>query len=169
MINKHMTEFNKEAITHTTLLIELYIECQNNPPINKGTNYNLSNIKLFRETQNEFNIEFSDISIAYLVIRDLTKLDIPLEYAVIKYMGAYVVNDTFKKSASIKAKSFGLSTLSQLSVISNVPLRTLRDWFVSRPITFHALLEFAVKTKIYSETHDHNIYKDTMIELTNYA
>ena len=42
---------------------------------------------------------------------------------------------------SKRAKQLGCESLARVSIVSGVPVLTLRDWFVSRPFVFEAVCQ----------------------------
>ncbi|MCG3884114.1 hypothetical protein I3271_05390 [Photobacterium leiognathi] len=92
------------------------------------------------------SLDNCDIEIVYLVLRDYLKTTdktlISFE-SVAKYFGIEVTKDcTFKPSPSVKVKLFKCGNLSSLSKATGIPIQTLRDWFVSKKIQFHAVMLF---------------------------
>lgn len=51
------------------------------------------------------------------------------------------------ESAAAFCKRNGLTSLSELSAISQVPIRTLQDWYKSRSAAFTLLVEAAASNK----------------------
>ncbi|PSV00502.1 hypothetical protein [Photobacterium kishitanii] len=100
-----------------------------------------------------------DWDIVYLVIRDFKaskKTDsnpvfIDAEL-VCKYFGLKSIpnaseQSTISPSPSVKVKAFGAHSLERVSKNSNTPINTLRDWFRTKKVVFHALMMFSIQSE----------------------
>ena len=93
------------------------------------------------------SINKADINIAYLIIRDYIKTDaralLCIE-SVATYFGCKITENGYEQpSPSVKLKSFGCGSVLSVSCATNIPKQTLRDWFITKPIAFHAIMLFS--------------------------
>lgn len=93
----------------------------------------------------------ADTDIVYLVIRDYISTEnselLSLE-SIAKYTGTVIIGNTVKKpSPSIKIKSFKCGNIASVSKATNIPNQTLRDWFITKKIAFHALMLYSKRVK----------------------
>lgn len=94
------------------------------------------------------SIDMADMSIVYLVVRDYFKIEskaLLCVESVAKYFGCKITdNGTEQPSPAVKVMAFGCDSVIAVSRATGVPHQTLRDWFFTKPITFHALMLFSL-------------------------
>lgn len=107
----------------------------------------------------DINLSHVDWQIAYLIIRDWKAEGLwrnMMEGVVCDYMGlTYAdLDEKSQPSAANKVKRFGVKSLAEVSKVTNIPLRTLNDWFDTKKIAFHCALEFTAKLTTENGIHD---------------
>lgn len=106
----------------------------------------------------EIDMSNVDFDIVYIVIRDWAgrylnpeeKNENSIDYYVKKFMGlshACIDRNDYAQSSSRLVKSHDIPNMRALSKLSGLPVRTLHNWFRTKPILFQALVEFASKTE----------------------
>ena len=100
-------------------------------------------------TEARDSLDMADMAMVYLVVRDYLKTEskalLCIE-SVAKYFGCKVIDcGITQPSSAVKVTAFGCDSVIAVSRATAVPQQTLRDWFFTKPITFHALMLFAKK------------------------
>lgn len=96
------------------------------------------------------SIDMADMAIVYLVVRDYFRTEskaLLCFNSVAKYFGCKITNNGIEQpSPAVKVMAFGCKSVMAVSRATGVPQQTIRDWFFTKPITFHALMIFANQT-----------------------
>ena len=100
-------------------------------------------------TEARDSLDMADMAMVYLIVRDYLKTEskaLLCVESVAKYFGCKVTDyGTNQPSPAVKVTAFGCDSVIAVSRAVAVPQQTLRDWFFTKPITFHALMLFAKK------------------------
>ncbi|WP_318521279.1 hypothetical protein [Photobacterium leiognathi] len=146
--DKSKTLTLKERIAATTKAIDLINQERLTTAFDSSV---LSSFKVLGFVYNEkleVGIDTAEWIVVYLYLCDLESgITASVSFnRVCAYFGIepdQIENDPVP-SPSVMIKAFGGKSLAVLSGIVDVPVNSLRNWFTTKPIIFHALLTFAI-------------------------
>ncbi|WP_305845312.1 hypothetical protein [Photobacterium leiognathi] len=138
----------KESITATTKVIDLINHERLTTAFDGSVLSSFKALKKAYHSKLKMEIDNAEWIVAYLYLCDLESgVTASVNFnRVCAYFGIepdQLENDPVP-SPSVMIKAFGGKSIAVLSDAVDVPVNSLRNWFTTKPIIFHALLMFAI-------------------------